>query len=480
MVQTMKPFTLLFLMIFAASVQAQEVWSLERCIRYAQDNNITIKQALANVRTAAISEKQAKASRLPNLNASVSLGEQFGRTIDPTSNAFSTEATAYNSFGLNAGVNIFSGGLIHHSIKQAGWDLKSAAADAERTTNDLGLLIASSYLNILLAEEQLENAGKRVEQSQSQLNVSLKLIDAGTAPMADKYNIMAQVARDEQLAVQAQNTLDLAFLALKQYLQLEPDFDLRIERPNALIPTDANPDALTLTPLYQTALGTQAAIRSSDFQVKSAEESVFIAKAGYYPSVSFFANLSTNYSSGFIDRFNGNYIRTDTTDASIINVDNQNVSIRQYLDIFEYPKLKYGKQLDQNFGQGIGINISIPIYQNGRTRLSVERARLGVLTAQMQQTQTRQSLKNDIQTAIANARAARQQLDASQKTFDATSIAYQNTEKRHALGAVNALDLTTAKNNRDIAENDLVVAKYDYLFKLKILDFYEGKALKLN
>lgn len=476
----MKTYPLLFLLFFAVSAQAQEVWSLERCIQYANENNITIKQALANVRTTAVSEKQAKASRLPSLSGSISLGEQFGRTIDPTSNAFSTEATTYNSFGLNAGINLFSGGLINHSIKQAGWDLKAALADAERTANDLGLLIASGYLNILLSEEQLDNARKRVEQSQSQLNVTLKLIDAGTQPMADKYNVLAQVARDEQLAVQAQNTVDLAYLALKQYLQLEPDFDLRIERPEALIPSDANPDGLTLTPLYQTALGTQAGIRAADFQVKSAEEGIYIAKSGYFPSVSFFANLSTNYSSGFIDRFNGRYIRTDTTDATIINVNNQNVAIRQYIDQYDYPVLKYGSQLDQNFGQGFGINVNIPIYQNGRTRLSVERARLNVLTAQMQQTQVRQTLKNDIQTAIANARAARQQLEAAQKTFDATSIAYQNTTKRHELGAVNALELTTAKNNRDIAENDLVVAKYDYLFKLKILDFYEGKELKLN
>lgn len=134
-----------------------------RCIRYAQDNNITIKQALANVRTAAISEKQAKASLLPNLSANINLGEQFGRTIDPTTNAFSTQATGYNSIGLNAGVNLFSGGLINHSIKQAGWDLKSAnTADAERTVNDLGLLIASGYLNILLSEEQLRHSRKRV------------------------------------------------------------------------------------------------------------------------------------------------------------------------------------------------------------------------------------------------------------------------------------------------------------------------------
>ena len=479
MFQIMKTYSLLFFLFFAASTQAQEVWSLERCIQHAKDNNITIKQALANVRTAMISEKQAKASRLPNLNANVNLGEQFGRTIDPTTNAFSTQATGYNSFSVNAGINLFSGGLINHSIKQAGWDLKTATAEAERTVNDLGLLIASAYLNILLSEEQLDNALKRVEQSQAQLNVTLKLIDAGTAPMADKYNILAQIARDEQLAVQAQNAVELGFLTLKQYLQLEPDFDLSIERPNALIPAGANPDALTLTPVYQTALSTQPAINAADFRVKSAEESVYIAKSGYYPTISAFANLSSNYSTAFLDYFNGRLVGTDLV-TTTLQINGQDVMIGQYVDKYEYPKLGYFDQLDKNFGQGIGLGLSIPIYQNGRTRLGVERARLGVLTAQMQQTQARQSLKNDIQTAIANARAARQQLDAAQKTFDATSIAFQNTEKRHELGAVNVLDLTTAKNNRDIAENDLVVAKYDYLFKLKILDFYEGKELKMN
>lgn len=479
MFQTMKSLAFLTLLMLSGVAQAQEVWPLERCIQYAQDNNITIKQALANVRTAVISEKQAKASRLPNLNANVNLGEQFGRTIDPTSNAFSTEATFFNSFGVNAGINLFSGGLINHSIKQAGWDLKAATADAERTVNDLGLLIASAYLNILLSEEQLNNARKRIELSQAQLNVTLKLIDAGTVPMADKYNVLAQIAKDEQLTVQAQNTVDLAYLTLKQYLQLEPDFDLRIERPAALIPDDANPDGVSLTPLYQTALGTQAAIRASEFRVKSAEESIAIAKANYMPSVSLFANLNSNYSSRFLDYLHGTQIGTDTISANV-DVNGTGVVIRQYVPRYSYEKLQYFSQLKQNFGQGVGLSVSIPIYQNGRTRLTVERARLGFLTAQMQQTQAHQSLKNDIQTAIANARAASRQLEASQKTFDATNIAFQNTEKRHALGAVNALDLTTARNNRDIAENELVVAKYDYLFKLKILDFYEGKKLTIR
>ncbi len=284
----------LLVLTTAGTAQAQDTWSLERCIQYAKDNNITVKQAQANVRTAMLSERQAKASRLPNVSASANVGEQFGRTIDPTTNQFSTVATSFNSLGLNAGITLFSGGLINHSIKQAGWDLKAAHADADQLENNLGLQIASAYLSILLGEEQTENAQKRISQTQEQLNVTTKLIEAGTLPMADKYNILAQLAQGEQAAVQARNSVELSYLTLKQLLQLEPDFDLQIERPEVPIPADANPDALTLSPVYQTAMGTQPNIRSADFRIKSAQEGIAIAKSGYYPTVSAYANLSSS------------------------------------------------------------------------------------------------------------------------------------------------------------------------------------------
>jgi outer membrane protein len=162
-----------------------------------------------------------------------------------------------------------------------------------------------------------------------------------------------------------------------------------------------------------------------------------------------------------------------------IRINDVDVNVQQYVDIFDYPTLSYTSQLDQNFGQAIGMQLSIPIYQNGRVRLNVERARLGVVTAQLQENQTRQQLKNDIQIAIANARSARKQLDAAQRTFEATQAAFANTDKRHSLGAANTLELTTAKTNLDNSENDVIVARYDYLFKLKILDFYQGKELRL-
>jgi len=472
--------TLFSTFLLVEGAQAQEVWTLERCVQYAFENNLTVKQAEANVKTALLTERQAKASRLPNVSASFNAGEQFGRTIDPTSNQFSTVATGYNSVGVSAGVNLFNGGLIHHTVKQAKWDAQAAQADASQTTNTLALQIAQAYLNILLFEEQYKNAQKRIAQSTEQLNQTQKLIDAGTLPNADKYNILAQIAQGEQAAVQSQNSVELAYLSLKQLLQLEPDYELSIERPAIAIPADAAPESLTLTPLYTAALGTQPNIQAADFRIKSAEEGIFLAKSAYWPTVSLFANLSSNYSTQLLDFQNGTFLGQELSQPVIVKVNDVDVTIQQYIDRYSYNKVSYLDQIDQNFGQGVGLNISIPIYQNGRVRLNVERAQLNVINAQLQQNQVRQTLKNDIQTSIANARAARKQLDAAQKTYDATKIAFENTQKRHALGAVNTLDLTTAKNNLDISENDLTVARYDYLFKLKILDFYEGKPLTLN
>ncbi len=465
-------------LLLSFSLQAQDQWSLERCIRYAQDNNLGIKQAQANVKTADLSERQAKAARYPNLSANYNAGRQFGRTIDRFTNTFSNVSNGYNSYGLSGGVNVYSGGQVNHSIKQAGWDLKAAEADATQSANTLALNVASAYLNVLLTEEQSKNAAKRVSQSREQLSATQKLIAAGSVPQADQYNIMAQIARDEQTQVLALNNVELAYLSLKQLLMLEPDFDLRIEQPTLGVPTDASPEVVMLTSLYDKAKNTQTNIIAADYRTKSARESIAIAKSGYYPSVSLGFNLNSNYSTAYQLPQN---IVTETSGPVPVIINNNNSTI-QYISQrgADFQKVKYLTQIEENFGQSVNLNVNIPIYQNGRTRLGVERAKLGLITSELQQNQAQQQLKNDIQTAIANARAGRKQYEASQKTFEATQIAYTNMEKRHTLGAVNSLDLVTAKNNRDIAENDLVISKYDYIFRLKILDFYEGKELLLK
>ncbi len=460
------------------SLSSQEIWNLERCIRHAQEANLLVRQAQTNTRVALLSERQAKAARLPTVNLSSNVGEQFGRTIDPATNQFVTSGITFNSISLTAGLPLFAGGQVNHAIRQAQWNAQAAQADAAQTANDLALRVAQAYLSVLLAEEQLEIARRRVEQARLQLETTRKLIEAGSTPAADRFNAQAQLAREEQLAVQAQNNTDLAMLTLKQLLQLEPDYNLRIERPRIEVPADANPESFSLPTVYAIARETQPGVKAAHFRLKSAETGVALARAAYYPVVNLFASLNTNYSSQFRDFNNPIITGTELSPPVTIRINEMDVTIQQYINTFEFPRLSYFHQVERNFGQGIGVQINVPIYQNGRTRLSVERAQLGVITAQLQENQTQQQLKNDIQTAIANARAGRLQWEAAQKTYEAAQAAFANVERRYQLGAANLLEFTTARNNRDNAENDLLIARYDYIFRLKILDFYLGKEIR--
>jgi len=468
-----------FLFFTCTQAKAQEVWSLERCITHAVDNNITIKQAQATVATNELAQKQAKASRYPNVNASVNAGNQYGRTIDPTTNQFLNQSIGFNSMSLNAGVNVFSGGQIHHQVKQAQWDTKAAQADAENSINTLALNVASAYLSILQAEEQLNNAGNRVKQSREQLANTNKLIEAGNTPAGERFTIEAQMARDEQAEIIALNSLELGFLNLKQLLQLEPDYPMSIERPGVAISSTVDPETLALGELYQQALATQPNVKAADYRMQSADESISLAKAAYYPTVSLFGSLTSNYSTQFRKFTPTGEVRKDPF-PTLVEISGMDVPVFFYSPEIIVEDLKYFPQLDQNFGQSLGVNVSIPIYSNHRNKLSVERARLNRVTSEMQNTQVRQQLKNDIQTAIANARSAKLQMAAAEKTLEAQKNAYANTEKRHAIGGANSLELTTAKNNLDIAQNDLTTAKYDYLFRLKIIDFYLGVPITLD
>jgi outer membrane protein len=462
----------------ASCLQAQEVWSLQRCIAHAVDNNLTLKQAQANVRVAQLAESQARASRLPSVNASVSVSEQFGRTIDPTSNSFVNTAIGSNQLGINASLPLYAGGRILNTIRQSKWDVQAAEADAAQSANTLALQVAQAYLSILLAREQVESAQNRVSLSQKQLTNTQKLIDAGNVPLAEKYTVLAQIARDEQAQVQAVNSLELAYLNLRQLLQLEPDYPMQIETPQLVVPSADELEGLQLSRLYQVAKSTQPNIAANGFRIKSAESGIDVARSGYLPSVSLFGNLNSFYSTQFtVSEPTGNLLPPS---AFPVQINGQTASFAFLQPETTSKRIPYFDQLDQTFGQGIGVSLNIPIYQNGSVKLSVERARLGLQSAQLQDNQAQQQLKSDIQTALNNARAARRQLDAAQKSYDANQVAYMNMEKRQALGAVNTLELNTAKNNLDIAENDLIVAKYDYYFKVKILDFYQGKAIVIN
>ena len=206
------------LLLFTNFAKAQDAWSLEKCVMYARDNSIQVKQAQISIDNATLTEQQNKQARYPNLNGTASYSSNFGRSIDPTSNSFITRNIQSNSFNLTSGVNIYDGFQTKNAIKQSELDIKAAEADKARVLNDLGLNIALAYLNVLLAQDQVTISKNRLEQNQRQLDRTDKLISAGTLPRSNRYAIEAQIATDEQGVISTENALENAYLALKTQL----------------------------------------------------------------------------------------------------------------------------------------------------------------------------------------------------------------------------------------------------------------------
>ena len=423
----------------------EEKWSLERCIEYAIDNSANIKRAAIAIKQSELSEKGAKLSRYPNLNAAVNYGFQFGRSLDFVTNQYVNKSIANNSLSLTSNATIFNGFKINNSVKRAKVDTKAAQLDYQQDANNIALEVSRAYLNILLAKEQLQNARKQKQLTEDNLTQVDKLIEAGSSPRNERLNILARIATDEQKIITQENAVSINLLNLKQLLQMEPSEELNIETPELNDVQILNSPRYSLVEVYDTAVLSQPFIKANQLRLESAQLGVEIAKADLYPSITAQGNLSSNYS-----------------------------------NISDFPDEKYFDQLDNNFFQSVGLGLNIPLFNRGQTRLGIERAELNVLSTNLTNIQNRQTLKTDIQRAIGNAGSSKLQLIAAQTSVESQRAAYVNSEKRYNLGSINTLDFTTAKNNLEQAEINLILAKYQYLFDLKIVDFYRGIKLDLK
>lgn len=455
--------------------QAPKRWTLQECIVYAQQKSLTIRQAENTVQNTQLSLRQNKFNRLPSLNASVSAGNQFGRTIDPVSNQFNNQSIGFNSYNMNINMTVFSGNRINNNIKQSKLDLEATQLDAEFQSDNLALQIANAYLNILLSEEQLELARQQLALSQEQLEQTDKLIRAGSLPENDRLDFISQIALDEQAIVEAENQVAINYLNLKQLMEIDPAEDLEIVRPEVVLPADVNPDNFRFGDIYVNALGTQANVEAAERRRESAEIGVDLARAGFMPTLNIFAGLNTNFSTraqrfAFTEVFVPQMVRINGEDA-VIEFPSE-IPMPQ-----DYP---YFDQLTDNFGQSIGASLNIPIYSNHRNKINIERARLNVINQELQGLQVRQNLKTDVQRAIADARASQRSLEAARVAVDAAETAYENAQRRFDLGAINSLEFTTARNNLDQARIRLLRARYSYVFNVKRVEFYQGKAITLD
>ncbi|MFZ4613749.1 MAG: TolC family protein [Bacteroidia bacterium] len=467
-----KSILILFLFITASAFSQTTNWSLKQCIEHALKNNLQVKQAEFNKDISEQNLLQTKANVLPNLSLNASNFYNFGQTIDPFTNRFATSRVRSDRFSLQTGMNIFSGFQQYNSIKQGELNLFASKQDLDKIKNDVALSIASSYLQILFAIEQLKNAQNQTTITKQQIERANRLLEAGSAAKNILLDLQAQLANEDLSVINAQNQLDISYLNLALQLDLKSTQDFSIEIPELADPTSelitANADYI-----YTTAIGNQPAVKSSETRIKVAEKGVNIAQSGLYPTISIGGSLGTGYSGlaqDIIGYQNQQYIVGQTLLG-------ESVYTTQQIPIFE--PTKYSKQLNSNFNRSFGFQLSWSLFNGLNNYTNINRAKLNFEISKNNLDQTKRDLKQTIFNAYYDAVAALKKYNATKTALTASELAFNNTKTRFDLGVVNSFEFNDSKNKLNLAKSNLNQAKFDYIFKVKILDFYQGKPITL-
>jgi len=480
-----------FIVLFGLMVtyaNAQEKWDLLKCVEYAKTNNISVKQADVQKRFTDIQLKQNKYAQYPNASFNANTGYQFGRSIDPTTNLFTNQQLLFQGYQLNASVPIFNWNRITNDITSAKYNAEAADANIEKVRNDISLTVAAAYLQALLAKVQADITHVQLEQTKNQLADTRKRVDAGTVPELNALDLEAQASRDSSNMLSAQANYELNLLNLKAYMNLDFAVPFDIVTP----PIDAIPieNIADLQPevVYQLALKNQPAQKANELKYQSLLYASKAAKANLYPTFSAFGGLATNFSNGNKKvtgvKFNG-YAPSAT--GNIVNVSgtaydvlSPNYTITQGKKSFGEMWNNWGSQMNNNFRQNIGVSVSVPIMNGYQARSSYERSKVDLLNQDLVKEQSNQKLKQDIYTAYSNAVAALQKYNASKSSLVNADRAYVTSKKRYEIGLLSTLELITSQSNLNRARFDVVNAQFDYVFKMKVLEFYKGQGIKLN
>ena len=482
-------FTLLAALVVLQAQSQTEKWDPKRCVEYATSHNISVKQADIQARIAGVQAKLSKLALYPSVSGNSGMGVRFGRSIDPTTNAFATTQFLYQNIGLSGGMQLYNYGSLKNSVAVADLNAKAALADIDRIANDISLNVANFYLNVLASSEQVKITQVQIAQTLTQLEITKKRVDAGALPELNLAEIQVQLASDSSNYIAAYTGYEQNILNLQGLLNLDPAVPFEVATPN--ISNIPIPSFAELQPamVYEMALGTQPLQKANAIRLEAAKKSVLVAKAQQYPTLSVGGNLASNFSNSFRRTTGASFLGYGTPvpgfDPKVsiggqdyfiqspvykLNQTNRNIS-----EIWD----GWAKQLSNNFGQNIGFNLSIPVFNGGQAKGAYQRANLNVKSAELQKEQSNVTLKQNIYTAYNNATAALQKLNASTKAVETSQKAYDFASKRYEVGLLSSLDLITNQNNLLRAKVQQLSNQYDYIFKMKVLEFYKGQGITL-
>ena len=470
--------TITILIAFCLQANAQQKWDLRQCVDYAMANNISIKQTDLQAKLAALTLSQSKLGQYPGASFSTSGSYNSGRNQDPTSFSLITQSYLSASMQLQSSAEIFNWFSKRSSIMANEWALEAANAGTDKLKNDIALLVANVYLNILLAKEQENIAKVQLQQSQAQLLNTRKLVNAGSLPELNAAELEAQVARDSSTYISTKGNTTQSILNLKAYMALDAAAPFEVDVPPVeLIPlekiADLQPDAV-----YASALANLPQQKVNDFNLKAAEKNAQSAKAAMYPTLSAFGSLGSGYNSRANEITGSSQINAPLGKVTVGGTD-YNVFPFQPYNNYTYSKQPFFSQLNQNFRQSIGLSLSVPIFNGGSLRTSYDRSKINVQNLQLQQQADNLKLKQDIYQAYNSASVALEKFNAGKKSVEAAERSLDFSQKRYVVGMLGIFELITNQNNLVTAKLQNALNQFDYVFKMKVLEFYKGQGLKL-
>lgn len=470
--------TFIFLVTVANHSFAQEKWNLKTVVQYAMDHNIQVRLNEVQAQQAALTYKQSRLSQIPSANFSANSGFNSGSNQDPTT--FDRITQTYLSAGmqLQSSVDIFNFFSKRNTIEANKWELEAAEANVDKFKNDIALTAANSYLQILLAKEQVKITEIQLNQTVAQLSNTRKMVDAGTLPELNAAQLEAQLALDSVNYITAKGTVTKNILQLKKAMSLPADAPFEIEEPAvSAIPLEAIAD-LQPDRVYQLALVNQPQQKYNSLKLKAAFKSIAAAKAAMYPTFSLFGSLGSNYNNQAREITGSTPVLLPIGKVDVGGVP-YNVYPLQPFNNYTYGKTAFGNQLQDNFRQSIGINVSVPLFNGASLRTNYQRSKLNVSSLQIQKEQDENNLKQDIYLAYNDAIIALEKINASRKSVLINEKAYNFASKRYEVGMLGTYDLITTQNNLLRAKLEYSLNEFDYVFKMKVLEFYKGMGLKL-
>jgi outer membrane protein len=462
-----------WVLLFGISAHSQtKKWTLEECIYYALEHNITIKNTALDGEIADIDKTGAIGNFLPTINASTSHSWNIGLNQNITTGLLENQTIQYTSAGLQMGVDIYNGLQNQKKLRRANLSKVASQYQLTKMQEDISLNVANAFLQILFNKENLKVQNDKLSNDVKQMERSAQLLEAGIIPRVDLLDMKATVAADEQRVIAAENTLLISKLSLAQLLQLDDfaSFDVVDQE------YDASENSLLLqTPLaiYEKAKESRVELKIARNNLEIAEKDLSIVKGSYQPRLQGFYNFNTRSANS--DRVIGYEVNplVPTVPIGVVEATNQVVVQPNFTSVSGGP-LPIFEQFDLNKGQSIGVQLTIPILNGFVTKTNVEKSKVAVERGKIAYEQEELNLQRNVYTAFTDAKGALNSYEASLVTLEARQEAFISAKERFEVGLMNAFDYNQSQTLLVNAQSEVLRTKYDYIFKTKILEFYFG------